>query len=111
MKNKDILSKIKEKVFDDKKVELAQNAEEIIKKDEEKKNEKTALNNTLYDVVKNDKNEMFIIKINYNLDTKKAEIEEALPFNNKVVTNSVNIGKANLEKVYEVTKRLKKRSI
>lgn len=109
-KNKDILSKIREKVFDDKKVEIAKTAEEVIEKEVETKVDNKSLDSTLYDVITVSKNEMYLIKVNFNLKTKKAEIEEILPFTNKVVANTVSLGKSNLHKVFEVTKKLQKGS-
>lgn len=103
-KNKDILEQIKDRVFTKKKDEMVEKANQTI--ENEVKEKELDLDKSLYDVYLDEKRVPHILKINYNLQTGKAELEGVFKFDNKTVAAIVQKGKKGLHTMYMRQKRI-----
>jgi len=101
-KAKDKIEELRNKLFENKKKELTEKAQEVIE---------TTMDNTVYDVIQDPstKSRQFLmVKIKYDLDTKTAAIVDVMPFQDKAAGLTIQMDKENRKYLYEKNSRSKK---
>lgn len=108
--NKKILDQIKEQVFSKTKKQIEEKAETKIIEEVKKEIEpKAVLDKRLFDVYLDENRVPQIIKINYSVESKKAEVEGIHKFDRPVVALRIENAKRGLEATYERLKNINER--
>ena len=98
-KAKDVMEDLRNKVFERKKQESVEKAEEVIKPD---------LDNIIYDIIQDpstSSRRYLALQIRYNLETKDAKVMEVRPFDDKTVGLSIEMNRKNIKYLFEKSKR------
>ena len=101
-KTKDTIEELRAKLFERKKEEIVEVADETIL---------SKLDNSTYDVVQDpstNSRSFLMIKIKYDLENRKAEIEDIIKFNDKTAAFGMIMDKENRKYLYEKNKGNKK---
>lgn len=102
-KAKDVIADIRDKVFERRKQETIEKAQEVLEKN---------LDNTVYDVIQNPNSksrDFLIVKIKYDLETKEAAVLEVREFQDKAAGLTIQIDKENRKYLFNKNKKGEKK--
>ena len=92
-KAKDAIAELRNKMFDNKKQEIVEKAEETINQE---------LDKDILTVIQNPNEKGYLgVKIQFNVNTKQARVAEVIDFKDKVVALSIINNKENLKYLFE----------
>lgn len=94
-KAKEAIAELRSKMFDNKKQEIVEKAVEVINE---------TLSETTYDVIQDPSTKsraFLIVKIQYDIKTKKAAVVEVKPFDDKAAGLTMNLDKQNRKYLFE----------
>lgn len=98
-KAKEAVAELRSKIFENKKQEVVEKAEEVIKKN---------LEYSVYDVIQDpdtNSRSFIMVKIEYDLKSKKAQLVEVRPFQDKAAGLGIVMDKENRKYLFEKNKR------